>query len=267
MRRIFDRREAAEGIDDGAEAEGLRNGEDCAEHQLRLHVRQRDVPEFLPTVLDTVDRARLIEVTRDVLQTCDEGQERRAKRGPKGNNDTERHDIVRILEPKDRVVDDAEVDQRTVDPAVGVRAEQGLPDKVDRAGNRRCVEDQSDNRTKLRSELVDKPRDQQRQQVGHRACDGGEDQRVLASQDENVVVKEEADVVVQPEEVRKFQQVEVGEAQDDRQENREDGEDEEEEHKGRDHDIRNLVLLHFTPCPLRFGRFALCRRTLFCLGF
>ena len=29
----------------------------------------------------------------------------------------------------------------------------------------------------------------------------------------------------------------------------------------------NLVLLHFTPCPLRFGRFALCRRTLFCLGF
>ena len=203
-------------------------------------------------------------MTRYVLETCDEGKERGTERSPKSNDDTQRHDVVRILEEQDRVIDPTKVDQRTVYPTVGVRAEQRLPYEVNRTGDRRCVEDQSNDRAELGSELVDKPRNEQCHDVGNRSCNARKDQRVLCSKKENIVVKEQTDIVVNPHKIRHFQHVEVCKAECDGQKHRPNSEDEEQDHKGSDHQIRNLIFLHFFPSPLSLRHVFLCRRTLYC---
>ena len=60
-------------------------------------------------------------------------------------------------------------------------------------GNRRSIENQGDNRTNTRRQLVDEPRYQEGHQVGRRTNDAGKDQGVLAGDNKDIVCKEQVD--------------------------------------------------------------------------
>ena len=139
---VVNGRVAGEGGYDTTETEGTGDSHDSTEHQLGLHDRQGDVPEFLPSVLDTVNGSCFVKALIDSLKTCDKGKECSTEGGPECNDDTQRHDEVCILEELDRGGDEAELHQPTVDPTVGVTGEQGCPNGINLTGDGRCVEDQ-----------------------------------------------------------------------------------------------------------------------------
>ena len=154
---VVNGRETSKSGNDCTETEGAGDTHDRTEHQLRLHGRQGDVPEFLPSVSYTVDGACFVKRLVDGLKTCDEGKERGTEGGPERNNDTQRHNVAFVLEEEDRLSDDAEFQQPCIDIAVGVTGEDDLPDEVNRTGNGRSVENQGYDSTDLRGKLIDEP--------------------------------------------------------------------------------------------------------------
>ena len=79
-----------------------------------------------------------------------------------------------------------------------------LPNEVDLTGNTRCIEDERNDSTNLRCQLIDEPCKHQAQQIGNRACHGCENQRIAASQKENIIVKKQTNVIVHTDENRHF---------------------------------------------------------------
>ena len=73
---------------------------------------------------------------------------------------------------------------------------------------------------------------------------------------------EKPDVVIHEDRLRHFQHIELGEAEEDRQNDREDGEDEEEDHEWCNHEVRGLVAPYFLQRPLEHRHF-LARNRLF----
>ena len=248
---VVNGRVAGEGGYDTTETEGTGNGEDRTEHQLRLHGRESDVPEFLPSVLYTVNRTGFVKGLVDTLKTCDEGEERSTEGGPECNHDDKGHNVVCVLEPEDRSIDNTHIEEETVYPTVCVTGEESTPDEVYVTGDGRSVEDKGYDRTNLRRKFIDEPCNDVGNEVGCGTGDRSEDEGVLQCSYEEVVVKEQRNVVVHENELRPFEHVERREAQHERQSDGDDREDEEQDHERCDHEVGRLISLHKEPCPFR----------------
>ena len=75
MYLIVSRREAGELSADEIGCEGCNDLLNSGEHQLRSHRRQSDVDKLLPSVLDSLDSARLVHGLVDALEACTQSKE------------------------------------------------------------------------------------------------------------------------------------------------------------------------------------------------
>ena len=239
---IVDRRVARQIDGNVRHGERLRNLHDRAEHQLRLHRREGDIPQLLPAILDAVNGGGFVHALVHRLQACNEGQEACAQAEPQLNDNQHRHDVLLCLHPQNRLVDDIEVQQDTVQIAVAVAGQNQVPDHVGVAADGRRVENQRQERAHPAVELVDNPREQQAQHIADRAGNDSENQRVFERNDEDFVIQQELDVVLPADELRLLQHVPVREGNADSHQHRQHGEEEEQDEVRRHQQVGRAVL-------------------------
>ena len=118
-------------------------------------------------------------------------------------------------------MNNTDLHQQAVDEAVGVAAENELPDKkhARRQGGR--VEHTGQNRPHLGRHLVDQPGDEKAEHIAERTRDDGKGQGVFQGDVKHVVVRKQADIVFKADKGRGFKNVVIGEAERYRCENRE----------------------------------------------
>ena len=211
---IVDGRVARQLDGDIRDGEGLGDLHDSAEHQLRLHGRQGDVPQLLPAVLDAVQDTGLIEGLVHSLKARDEAEEAGAQAQPQLHHDQHGQDVFLGLHPDDGFVDDVHLQQDAVQEAVAVAGEDDLPDHISIAADTGGIEDQGQEGPELAGELIDDPGEEQAHQIADGAGDHGEEQGVLQRHHEQVIVDEQPDIVGPAGELRPLQHIEIRDAQD-----------------------------------------------------
>ena len=179
------------------DTESTGDGHDGGKEHLGLDVGEGDIPQLLPTGLDSVHHTGLILRAVHVLQTRNEGKEAGTDRAPQDNADDHVGHDNGIFKELYRGVNETPLQKHRVDHTLGVAGEDILKDvDAGQGGDGRGVEEDGEDRTDLRRKLIDEPGKDQGQQVTARTDNGRKDQGVLDGDDKEVIFHKEAVVVV-----------------------------------------------------------------------